>query len=240
MATPKGRALRSGSQSDIILTEIKNLKCSIETSKKEVIETLRKDIESLRLTVNSLTDRIVHLEQQNKDLNEKLQDFSHSSETLADSIIEECNQRRRRECNIIVFGISESKTDSPEAAEAADRKELDGILNEIDVTDVKVKELRRIGRPGGKRFLKVKFESLDQKWRVLKKTSNLRKCPRFSSVFVSQDLTPLQQLQRKERLKELRERQNAGEDVVLYRNTVIKRESIKKSTNRGSSRILNA
>ena len=239
-ASPKGnRILRSGSQTDMLLAEIKGLKITIETSKKEVIETLRMDIENLRQTVNSLTNRVADLEQENNNLNNKLQELSKVPEMLTECIIDECNQRRRRECNLFVFGLPEARCESSKEAETADREMFGEILTTIDAPDVNVKELQRMGRSSGKRPLKVTVESGEQKWKVLRSAAKLRRKSTFSTVYINEDLTPLQQVQRKERLKELKERRNAGEDVVIYRQMVIRRDSIKNLAKNGPARFFN-
>ena len=225
-----GRTLRSASQTDLLLAEIKNLKVAIETSKKEVIDTLRKDIEGLRQTVHSLTSRVADLEQQNEDMKEKLQQFSWAPEMLTEGIIDECNQRRSRECNLFISGLPEAESESAEEAEREDLSTFSDIIHAIGVKEVGVEQVRRVGRSRGKRPLKVTLESVEQKWKVLKMAAKLRNKSPFSAVFINEDLTPMQQVQRKEQLKELKERRGAGEDVVLYRRMVIQRDSIKNAS----------
>ena len=146
-----GRTLRSASQTDLLLAEIKNLKVAIETSKKEVIDTLRKDIEGLRQTVHSLTNRVADLEQQNGDMMEKLQQFSWAPEMLTEGIIDECNQRRSRECNLFIFGLPEAESESAEEAERGDLSIFSDIIHAIGVKEVGVEQVRRVGRSRGKR-----------------------------------------------------------------------------------------
>lgn len=242
MGTPKERVLRSGSQPDTLLSEIKSLKIAIESSKKEVIQTLKKDIDCLKDTIKLLTNRVVDLERQNEDLKIKCDQLS--SRAPMDTIIDECEQRRRRECNLFVIGIPEAATDGEDDAENHDREEMEKVLNAIESSDADIEELRRVGRitPGrsGKRPLLITFSSASQKWKVLKRASRLRRIPTYSSVFINPDLTPLQQAQRKILLTELRARRDSGEDVVLFRNQVIRRDEIKVLTSKNVPPFANA
>ena len=243
MASPKGIGLRSGSQSDMLLSEIKSLKTAIESSKQEVIQTLKKDIDCLKDTIQSLTTRVADLEQQNEELKAKCEQLSILPALQMDAFVEECEQRRRRACNVFVIGLSETTTDSDEAADH-DREMVEKMLEAIESTDAAIKDLRRVGRvtPGrsGKRPLLITFSNPNQKWKVLKKASRLRRDPDFSSVYINADLTPFQQDQRKELLSELRDRRRSGEDVVLFRNRVIRRNEVKLLTSKNAPPFANA
>ena len=223
--------MRSGSQTDILLAEIKSLKSTIESSKQEVIQTLKKDIDCLNDAIKLLTTRVVDLERQNEELKVKCELLSNPPVVPTEAIIEECEQRRRRECNAFVIGIPEVASDCVDKAEDHDREKIEKMLLTIESPDVHVKELRRVGRvtPGssGKRPLLLTFSSANQKWKVLKNASKLRKYSQFSSVYINADRTPLQQAQHRDLLSELRVRRNNGEDVVLFRNKIMERGEIK-------------
>ena len=111
MASPKVRATRSGSQPDALLSEIKSLKNAIETSKREVIKTLRNDIDCLKDTIKFLTARVEDLEKKNEKLSAKCQDLSAAPSAYMEHVIDECEDRRRRECNVFVTGLPEASTD---------------------------------------------------------------------------------------------------------------------------------
>lgn len=234
MSTPKARALRSGSQPDALLTEIKGLKNAIEASKREVIATLRSDIDCLKDTIKQLTSRVVDLEEQNEELKAKCEQLSNAPGSFLENFIDECEQRRKRECNVFVTGLPEATTDwNSDEPEDHDREVMSRLLNAIDcsVAEADIKELRRVGRVAArssrKRPLLVTFANASQKWNVLKSASRLRRVKTFSAVYVNADLTPMQQEQRKRLFLELQQRRNRNEDVVLFRNRVIRRDEIK-------------
>lgn len=227
-SSPKIRALRSASQPDTLLSEIKDLRSAIEASKNEVIQALRIEIESLRNTVKSLTNRVADLEQQNKELQAKCKECSVIPEDLPNKIVEECEERRQRECNVFVVGLPESTAGEAGETPNHDEAAVQRMLRSIDVADVKIKRLRRVGKHAhrGKRPLLITFSDVADKWKVLKKASKLRRSPNYSSVFINEDRTQLQQLHRKRQLEELKRRRQNGENVVLYGDRVILRDMI--------------
>lgn len=233
MASPKVRATRSGSQPDALLSEIKSLKNAIETSKREVIKTLRNDIDCLKDTIKYLTARVEDLEKKNEKLSAKCQDLSAAPSAYMEHLIDECEDRRRRECNVFVTGLPEASTDCRDGSEAHDRGVVSKVLDTIgcSVVEADIEKLRRVGRiaprASGKRPLLVTFSNATQKWKVLKNASRLRRDVNFSSVYINADLTPLQQLHRKKLLSELHQRRSEDEDVVLFRGQIIRRDEIK-------------
>ena len=100
-ATPTSRReTRSGSQTEAMLLEIKS---QIESSKKEVINSLTGEIRKLKETIKDLSNRVV-------DLEEKYACLQENQNVMEDRITNECAQRRIRENNFIVFGLKENVT----------------------------------------------------------------------------------------------------------------------------------
>ena len=61
-----------------------------------------------------------------------------------------------------------------------------------------------------------------------------RRNPGFSSVLISADLTSIQRIHRKKLLHELKARRAEGDDVVLLRNQIVMRDSIKRQSFRSN------
>lgn len=222
----KMRETRSNSQAEALLDEVKSMKKAIEDSERKVIETLKKDIENLSDTIKHLTTRVHDLESENMMLRNKCNELSTNADDLAENILYECEQRRRREANLFVVGIPELPTGSFEERQNYDRKSFEEVLDVLKTKNVTVIETRRAGRTSqkDKRPMIVKLADVDQKWKVLNLASSLRRIPRFKTVFLNADLTKRQQVRRKMLLTEQRERKDNGEDVIIFRNTVIPRE----------------
>ena len=94
--------------------------------------------------------------------------------------------------NLVVKGTkpSDLKTDATLVQELA--KTLDVKIEAHDV------ELKRIGKPQestGHLLLLLKFREQMKRKEFLRKSGNLRKCPNFSSIYVSPDLTRAERVQ---------------------------------------------
>ena len=97
------------------------------------------------------------------------------------------------------------------------------ILEE-DVSEIR--DIRRIGKDigRGRKMIKLELSSEEVKQSVLRKARSLRHNPKYKSVFINPDRTPLQQKEFKLLREELRVRKENGEDVVIFKNKVTKRD----------------
>ena len=65
-----------------------------------------------------------------------------------------------------------------------------------------------------------------EKWELLKMAKMLRDAgSRFEKIYIAPDLSPAEQLRDKNLRKEMKERREAGEDVIIYKNRVILRSN---------------
>ena len=219
---PETRGKRSDSVTE---TMIVDLKASIEEAKTDIISSLSGEISKLRDTVEVLTRRVEELESTNDTLKTKCKELS---ESVFDKVLEECEQRKRRENNIIISGLPEKNEGSLEDRKAHDKETVEKLLIRLEVwQDVDVVHMRRLGRPKpddkSNRLLMVKFEDYDQKIKVAKRASALRQHEEYRRVYINFDLTPMQQKQRKEMMAELKGRRERGEDLVIFRNKIVPR-----------------
>ena len=60
-------------------------------------------------------------------------------------------------------------------------------------------------------------------------SKNLRKSSTYRGVFINPDLTLKQRKKDKELREELKVRREAREDVIIYRNQIVERNSAKKN-----------
>ena len=64
-----------------------------------------------------------------------------------------------------------------------------------------------------------------EKWKLLKMAKKLRNAGnRFEKIYIAPDLSQAEQLRDKNPRKQLKERREAGEDVIIHKNKVIRRE----------------
>ena len=74
-------------------------------------------------------------------------------------------------------------------------------------------------RDDGKQLLKVELSSRGEKRDILRRSRHLKK-GKFSSIFISEDLTPRQQEQIRIMRRELKLRRENGENVVIFKGKV--------------------
>ena len=187
-------------------------------------------------TVTQILSRLEDLEASNKQLQKKNRELELELEKLKtesrDRIVEvadEVQQRSRRMKNIIIAGAPESSDGSVDERKQKDEAFCKQMFADLS-TDVDFVETTRIGRPGNDRarLLRVRFEKVDDKFRILRSCKELRKLEEYKNVFINPDRTPLEQKIDKHLRDELKERRENGEaDLVVYKGKIVKRSEIK-------------
>ena len=144
-----------------------------------------------------------------------------------ENIYTEIEQRELRRDNVIIFGLPEKCNYSLDERKANDHQEVCALFDEIDIEKGDITDIHRIGRllAGRSRPLKVRLTKLE----IFRKSKLLRGTTRFSRVFISSDKTKLQQEEWSNLRKQLRARQEAGENVVIYKGEVRSKESLNKN-----------
>ena len=108
-----------------------------------------------------------------------------------------------RKHNIIIHGLIEPDTDSIEEDQEEDRSEIEEILDEINIRDIKLTH-HRIGkkhdRRGKRRPIKIILQSMNEKDRILNNLYKLKKYRR-ESISITDDFT----INERKRIKEMHE-----------------------------------
>jgi len=144
---------------------------------------------------------------------------------------EEEDDRERRKCNVIIYGLKE-----PTATETEDRRQEDfdlaeELLHKLSCDHVSVSHIARLGAPptgsdSKIRPVKLELASADARNKVLRNSKNLRRetHPTWRSVFLHPDLTPREREARKQLVQELKDRKAAGEvNLVIVNNKIVAR-----------------
>ncbi len=221
--TPKQqRMTRSNSNSsNTTLDDIKN---TIESSKTEILSFVKSENEKLLSLVASLSKRVDDLEVKNSKLVAECKALKNQASRSIDFAVEELDQRKKRENNIVIFGLEES-VGSLDDMKRYDKEQIVSLAGSLEVDDLNIVDTRRLGKQMGKRPLQVRFHDSKSKLNMIRRSKLLAKNAKYRRVFISPDLTRLQQSQRKEILNELSVRRENGEDVVIRRNKVVPRSS---------------
>ena len=218
-----------------IITKIDSLESGILQKVDQKIE------ESLRQFEEKNEQRM------SEKINEKLCGDTHSKDEqlmIEDKIqkqisesFDEFKDREERKCNLIFFNITEStKTEAAEAAQE-DLIMIKKILThtnpdlaEKETKNLTEKNLKRLGTISTKpnetqkpRPIKVSLPDEKTKYKVLNNSNNLKSFQPMQNIGLKPDMTKLQQKEDKALREELKRRKDMNEDVMIFRNKIIKR-----------------
>ena len=190
------------------------VKGEMDEVKKEVIG-LKKDKTGVDLgtEVRKTFVKIMAEEKQKEEDEGK----SKAKERDMEMKMKEVLEREKRRLNVVVMGL-------PEESEEEDRAKIGTIVNSlIEEVQIKFLVLGRIGKKGEKpRPLRVKFENLEDKRRVLGRARNLKKTEGLDKVYVVPDLTKMQQDEDKKLRSEVKRlRENGETNVKISKGAVI-------------------
>lgn len=126
--SPVKRTTRSGSTSSAV--NLNDIKTPIDNMKKEMIATVKNDIDALKTTITSLEMTIAEPKSKNCKLQEKCNDITEEIPILKNErsqqpssiakIADKLEDRERRCRNFVVSGIPESQSRSREVADEED------------------------------------------------------------------------------------------------------------------------
>lgn len=131
--------------------------------------------------------------------------------------VTEAMERDRRKFNLVLMGVVEDETDSSGKDLAME------VLRELKVDEGNGFEyVGRVGRKATRpRPIRIKFGSMEAKRGLLTRAKNLRDITKFSRIYISNDLTRLQQEQDKKLRDKLREFREEGKLGVKISNGTI-------------------
>lgn len=170
------------------------------------------EIKDLKALILKLQDDIQTLKAVNNESK------TEPSSTFFEEIIEEINERNKRQRNVVIFGVTEPNQNlSNEARENSDKAEVSDILHTVlpELNTNNIKPIR-LGRFITEKIRPIKIR-LDNEVDVIKviRHSNTLKNSRFNNkVFISVDRTPRQLEYFKKIKDELNRRKNAGENNI--------------------------
>ena len=228
------RTLRSTTHNELTLDNVKNL---LENSKKDIVRSLKAELQDLKGIISSLTTRVEKLEEEKKDILNNYQELWQKTKLLekagpigkppTEVFANEIEQRHARRKNIIVRGLSESDDGSPSERNEKDLHAVKEVLITLSIPDAPIKDVTRLGRivQGRSRLLRVRFHDLNLRNEILRKSSTLKNSTVYKNVYINRDLTKCEQMQQKELREELTKRRNLGEDVMIRDGKVVKREN---------------
>ena len=169
------------------------------------------------------------LENYNKPLSKITPDPSDEESVahLTSSIIFEQKEKEKRQLNLILHNIEESKEEDPQTRKRDDIKTATSLFTESLGVETLVTNAIRIGKKGGRaRLLKVTVSNLQDKVAILRNKSKLKNGNNLNQekpVYVSADCTPLEQKKNKMLRNQLNEMNKDGKNYIIKNGTIVPR-----------------
>lgn len=184
----------------------------------------RNDIHSAlqELKESNSSERISHLEHEISDLKTYVEDLKLHIESSSgpakdvacnqgDEVFQEIEDRKRREKNVMVYNISESTEENVEARIQFDTQQVSNLFIGILGDEAPVKVIR-VGKKGNKpRPIRVIFANESVVTKILKNRNKISP----AAIKVGPDRTFQQRAHFKELKKQLEERNDRGENLVI-------------------------
>lgn len=208
-STPTTRTLRSNSQTDLTLANIKTL---IEASKNEIISSMRSEIQTLKESITSLTTRVEKLEEEREILrrqNMSVTDDQTSLRKLYNTVEKRIMalDSNNRTNSFIIRNFPEEECSIGGKSVKSTQEAVASVANALGLSECmdEVTETFRLGNSResrGRRLILVKTTEKTSK-AFLRKARNLKQCGfPLNQVYVQENLPPLMN----KRLGEMRKR----------------------------------
>ena len=185
-----------------------DLKCVVESAKKEIVSSLLDEINQLHQTIRALTNRLRTVELKFESIsNENIiikNDLSKIQEELSNQdnmkidpevMAQEIEQRLLRKDNIIIHGVPEVTEGTIDERMRKEDESVRNVCTVLNVENPVVKDFHRIGKGSNDRprLLKVTCDERTRR-ELLKKTRLLRTHPfPFNKIYIHIDRTRMQQ-----------------------------------------------
>lgn len=179
---------------------------------------------NIEKVMNGVKDEQVTCRADIDKLNVKVEKLEDSIEDKVYEAVEEYRNRESRKCNIILHQIAESDKEDSKDRKAHDTKMVHKVLAAIEVEDVEIQSVVRLGKrdPFGDRLMKVSLGSVKQKSESLRNAKKLRNTNKWKEVYITPDMTPKEREQSKILRAELKRRREEGEErLVIRRGKII-------------------
>lgn len=168
--------------------------------------------------LNGLRSVIASLQEEIRVLRETVlasPSTSPSSLLESEKIIQEISDRERRKTNVVIFGSKEAKCENVKEQIDIDVQLVNDICTTLQISNTASK-VSRLGKfdsskASSARPIKVVFSGESSVSDVVRNISKLKSIPRFSSLSIYRDRTPMQMEIHKRAKLELQDRLKAGE-----------------------------
>ena len=156
-----------------------------------------------------------------------LQSLKDDINNLVDTRVKELDERKRRDCNIVIFSMPEPRKNSADENKVADIENVQQLSQHLGLEGIQIITLFRLGRPlsGKCRPIKVVLNNKSQRKYLLDNAKLIKtNAPDYlKQVIITRDLTPNQRQERREKF--------INKGVRLQTNEVSKVDRVSQAQN---------
>ena len=143
------------------------------------------------------------------------------------SVINEEKEKSKRKLNLIVHNLPESSKDNGDDRKQEDISSVSGILDKYLGISVNIAKAFRLGQRRDKpRLLKVTVSTEQEKAGILRNCTKLRNSNNpndIKNIFITPDLTPLEQTANRKLREELKEKNKDGNFFRIKQGRIVRR-----------------
>ena len=214
-----------------------NINSKIETLQTQVTDLVTKVNEQINNRLQQLEEKLTSIPSTSQSISTSCSSTDESTENLASQVIDEYRDRENRKLNVILHNVPESTSTDVTECISHDTDAVLDLTNKIGAGPVEVSSVARLGKKldGKHRLMKVRFNTMQQKHRVLANAKNLRSLSStLQKVFITPDQSLKERQQNKLLYDELLRHRRGGEgDLVIRRGKITKRIQAAKPSSSG-------
>ena len=189
----------SVNKQDLINAIIQLRKQNTQSNASDIVakidEKLNEKLQPFLDSIQKLTESTQKLHNDYAKLKAEIFTLKSANEEQFDKIVNEVENRRSRECNLIVSGISEPTSGTVPERKMQDLERVRHVIRALDGDPGDIITASRIGAPrqDRPRLIRLKCFNFETKIRILREARKLRDVPDFDGIYVIFDLTQFQQ-----------------------------------------------
>ena len=185
---------------------------------------------------SALKIKLANLENRVRDLKEEIKHelLQEVKDSIRDMMMEykEKDDKKDRECNLVLYNVEESNKENGRDREADDKILTDRVFKEgVGINEYQIKSIIRLGKRNEginkPRPLLIKLDNSEQKWLILKNAKKLNKCTRqeFKKCFIVPDKTKIEREKDYLLRNQLKEERDSGEEGWYIKNGKLNRRN---------------
>lgn len=180
----------------------------------------KKMFEMMVLIDNRLTEVEKNLTQLNEKVDSLIECKGESSQKNDEppirqnlsQLVKEIDERNHRKCNVVVFGLKKGQ-----------ESVVNEIINQVDQSIELAEDPIWLGpNDAPNRPLLVKMSSEKDKWKIISKSRAVTK-EKYKGIYLNPDLTKSEREEQFLLRKELRERRDNGEQIIIKKGVIVPR-----------------